>query len=441
MSYKENVNPTNNFKIIPLTTLELLSFLQKKMQNYPEVLAQIFPERTKRLTNSNFSKVWGMNVNKILKRIKNGLYLTENSLVKLRIGLKSHLGEKSIVCLELINKLERKELDPISFIDKLRKEIGRVSNFVKVEDKELSLLFFGHYHYYKYLNQWITNPKNPRYNPELKLSLEQLEKIKVILKRFIGDEDNLCISLINDYISNNPDLLEYSHQQFTISKPHFFDIIDTIDKAYWFGFLCADGNIYCGKKKFEISLEISKKDKIELIKFAQIIGFEKSRIRDYIRTINKEDGSIFISEMSCIRFICKPMGKALIKNGKFGSKSSKLEKKIPNIIINNIQKALSKNLNLTKTNEGKIGLAWLLGYFDGDGTVYRDRKNLKFSGEIISSSKSLLKEIKQAFIIKNKIGFKDKNKKTYRLALGPNLYRNMMKIYPNSMQRKRPDRL
>jgi hypothetical protein len=432
------MNLINDFNIKSLKTLELIEYLKKELQKYGEILAQFFPERIKRLSNSKLSKVWGMNVKKIIDRLRNGSSLTKNSIMKLRAGLNFYLGKNSDFCIELINKLEQNELDPITFIDELRKEVGRVSNLVKVEDREVSLLFFDHFNYLKYLKQWITNPNNPRYNPDFKLSLEQLENIKRVLEDLIGDKTNSGVSLINEYISNNPGLDEYSYQQFTISKPHFFDKIDTIDKAYWFGFLCADGSIYTRNNKYQISLELSKKDKMELIKFAQTIGFDKSRITDRFRIVKRKDGSNSISEMSRVRFSCRPMCQALIKNGKFGSKSDDRDKKIPNVIVKNLQKALSKNLNLTKTNEGRIGLAWLLGYFDGDGTVYRDRKNLKFSGEIISKSKSLLKQIKERFMIDNQVGFKDRKKETYRIALSPKVYRDMMSIYSNSMSRKRP---
>ena len=98
----------------------------------------------------------------------------------------------------------------------------------------------------------------------------------------------------------------------------------------------------------------------------------------------------------------------------------------------------SQKQSLSDSEERKVSLAWLLGYFDGDGTVYYDRKGLKFSGEIISSSKSLLQDIKDVYKIYNKIGFKDKNQGTYRLAIGPVIYKKMILVYSNSLQRKRP---
>ena len=108
---------------------------------------------------------------------------------------------------------------------------------------------------------------------------------------------------------------------------------------------------------------------------------------------------------------------------------------VPEII--RVPEIIKKSMNDIETEN--IGLGWLLGYFDGDGTIHRDRKGKKFAGEIISSSKALLKDIKDTYNIKYPVGFKDKNQDTYRLSLGTHLYKKMMSIYPNSMDRKRPD--
>jgi len=133
------------------------------------------------------------------------------------------------------------------------------------------------------------------------------------------------------------------------------------------------------------------------------------------------------------------MGQALLKNGKFGSKSEDFSKRVPIKIKNFIKMARAENKILSYTLKGRIGLVWLLGYFDGDGTVHRDRKGKNFSGEIISSSKSLLKDIKKTYKLEYSVGFKDVKQYTYRLSLGTKLYKTIMNIYPASMQRKRPE--
>ncbi|MBY8991958.1 MAG: LAGLIDADG family homing endonuclease [Candidatus Lokiarchaeota archaeon] len=245
--------------------------------------------------------------------------------------------------------------------------------------------------------------------------------------------------MIENYISNNSDLPEYSHHQYSIKYPHIFDKIDTVEKAYWLGFFCADASLFVRPtNKYEICLEISSKDKAELYKLAKFVGIDEKRIKDRVRLVKLKEGKISLSKMSKLRFLCLPMGEALIKNGKFGSGSEDGKKRVPNIIKKLLRIAFKKDHTLTESQEGKISLTWLLGYFDGDGTVYYDRKGLKFSGEIISSSKALLEDMKDVYKIENIIGFKDKNQGTYRLAIGPDIYKKMMSIYPKSLQRKRP---
>lgn len=243
--------------------------------------------------------------------------------------------------------------------------------------------------------------------------------------------------MIDAYISSNADLPEYSHQQYSIKNPHIFDEINTVEKAYWFGFFCADASLYVRPtNKYVISLEIAKKDISELYKLAKFVRISEEHIKERLRLVKLKDGNISLSEMSYLRFTCLPMGKVLIVNGKFGSGSSDDKKRVPNIIKKLID--FDQEQSLSDSKERRIRLAWLLGYFDGDGTVYYDRKGLKFSGEIISSSKPLLQDIKDTYKIYNRIGFKDKNQGTYRLAIGPEIYTEMMSVYSNSLQRKRP---
>ena len=85
-------------------------------------------------------------------------------------------------------------------------------------------------------------------------------------------------------------------------------------------------------------------------------------------------------------------------------------------------------------------MAFLLGYFDGDGK--------QGTTQISSGSRNFLLEIKQLFNIKNKIQFQKsefydplKNRivkgTTYKLSLGPDLFNEMLKNYRFSLARKR----
>lgn len=410
-------------------TLVLIDSLKKEIQNCNAKLADIFPKRVLRLSDAKLSILWGTNVNKLKTRIRNGSSITCNTIKKLEERIKIYLTTNSKKCHRLINSYRNREISALDFIKEIKIEVVKYSKLLEIEDKEFSNLFFSNENYLTHLRQKINNPNHPAYNPKYKLSLAQLYNIQ----KFFYENDkisNRSIKIINTYIRENKKLLEYSSQQYNIKNAHIFDEINTLDKAYWFGFLCADGSltVYCSNK-YQISLELSYKDKIELIKFAKFIGFNTTKIKDRYRYLKNKKGKTNRFKMSRVRFLCKPMGEALFKNGKFGSKSEDIIKRVPEIIKKSMKNIETEN----------IGLGWLLGYFDGDGTIHRDRKGKKFAGEIISSSKALLLDMKDTYNIKYPVGFKDKNQNTYRLSLGTHLYKKIMGIYPNSMERKRPD--
>ena len=410
-------------------TLTLIDSLKREIQKYNEQLAEIFPERVLKLSDANLSIVWSLNVNKLKTRIRKGSSINQKALLNLEEGLKTYLTNNLEKCYHLINSYRNKEIDALNFIKGIKIEVAKHSSLLEIEDKEFSSLFFGNEKYLTHLRQKIENSNHPQHNSNYKLSLAQLNNFKTLICQMDRNPTHF-INIIKNYLRVNQKLREYSSQQYNIINAHIFDEIDTVDKAYWFGFLCADGSLIINSsEKYEISLELSFKDKNELIKYAKFVGFNPIKIKDRYRFLKYKDGKIKCFKMSMVRFLCKPMGQALLKNGKFGSKSEDIIKRVPEII--------KKCMNDIETEN--IGLGWLLGYFDGDGTIHRDRKGKKFAGEIISSSKALLNDIKDAYNIKHSVGFKDKNQNTYRLSLGTYLYKKMMSIYPNSMERKRAD--
>ena len=86
-----------------------------------------------------------------------------------------------------------------------------------------------------------------------------------------------------------------------------------------------------------------------------------------------------------------------------GFQSSKAEQKyVPDYVVESVKEAkkISKQTNLDwwLTTPGKVALAFLLGYYDGDGSYGGGR-----SATIVASSKQFLEHIKELFGIKNKV--------------------------------------
>lgn len=134
---------------------------------------------------------------------------------------------------------------------------------------------------------------------------------------------------------------------------YYFEKIDTCDKAYWLGYIYADG--FVGNEKYNnIVLNVSEKDKDHLIKFSNCIDFSGK-----IRT--KNNGSGF--KDNCINYVLnfssKTMANNLRKWGLYPNKSLTIQS-IPDI------------------NENLIN-HFILGYFDGDGSIgcYENKSIIK----------------------------------------------------------------
>ncbi|TFF97619.1 MAG: hypothetical protein EU540_08670, partial [Promethearchaeota archaeon] len=123
-------------------------------------------------------------------------------------------------------------------------------------------------------------------------------------------------------------------------KVDYFKTIDIKEKAYWLGFIYADGGISLDKrtkdtKRFKI--EINLKDENLLNRFAKTIGFNLK-----YKSYREESNTVRIR----------------LGNKRF----------INNLIENGITFRKSNIIELPKLNNRALYLAFLLGYFNGDGS-------------------------------------------------------------------------
>lgn len=137
-----------------------------------------------------------------------------------------------------------------------------------------------------------------------------------------------------------------------------FDTIDTEEKAYWLGFLYADG--YVGKDSNRFSLTIKDKEHIE--KFQKFIGSKRMRIKN----INGRQYYDFTMRN-------KNIHDSLIKNGCVPKKSLVLEFPSENIVPKHL-------IN-----------PFVRGYFDGDGHVSKSIHGILIT---ILGTKNFLEKIK-----------------------------------------------
>lgn len=127
-------------------------------------------------------------------------------------------------------------------------------------------------------------------------------------------------------------------------NPNVFDNIDTEEKAYWLGFMYADGNV--GTNLTSVELSLSDKDTVHLNKFGKFI--------EYSGTINRRNVEFKGKTYKAVRimFRSKHMKEQLITLGCIPNKSLVL--KFPTVY------QVSDNLLRH----------FIRGYFDGDGCIY-----------------------------------------------------------------------
>ena len=162
-----------------------------------------------------------------------------------------------------------------------------------------------------------------------------------------------------------------------------FDVIDTEEKAYWLGFIFADGNISSEGNRFEINLSI--KDINHLIKLKNFLEYEED--------IRVETHKEFGTDICRLSVRNKDLWNALNNKGCTPRKSLTLQ--FPDISI----------------FENKLLIRhFIRGYFDGDGSlgIYNNKENLSILGtELFLNEVS--KHIQILGYIRNKSSINYKN--------------------------------
>lgn len=144
---------------------------------------------------------------------------------------------------------------------------------------------------------------------------------------------------------------------------NYFSKIDTSEKAYWLGFLYADGGVFSdGYKINSVTVKLSIRDKEHLISLKRALGYT-GQIKDgsYAATfpIKKYNGAFKSSQL---RITSKKMVKDLITLGCHQNKS--LTVCFPN----------------NSTVPADFISHFIRGYFDGDGSVSTSGPQVSFLG-------------------------------------------------------------
>lgn len=165
--------------------------------------------------------------------------------------------------------------------------------------------------------------------------LSEIDKGKSIkaISEILNENSQTVSNLIKRYRPN---------KKFTLNPGNlnYFKTIDTDKKAYFVGFIAADGSIVKTNNSYTLTITIHSKDRIILDALREDIGCEhqvkKLKVHDHVRfTISRKE---FIQDLNNL--------------GILPNKSLTMPS-----IINNIPKEFHK--------------AFLRGYFDGDGSIFK----------------------------------------------------------------------
>ena len=206
---------------------------------------------------------------------------------------------------------------------------------------------------------------------------------------------------------------------------NFFHTIDNEEKAYWLGFMCADGYISKTRdESYEVGIELQIGDIDHLKKFNKSIkgNVEIGTRERQLGFKNREENHKFYKQCN-IRLYSKQMVDDLYNNGCVYNKSDKLKlSKVPDDLF----------------------FHYLRGYFDGNGSVLkqtsRKRNCIRFN--FTTASYDFVTELREllynkynitSYIVKEKIRYED-GIQAYRLNVSglENNYRFGKMLYDNA---------
>jgi len=302
-----------------------------------------------------------------------------------------------------------------------------------------------------YKNYIPTNRMYKNYKKIIAKSI--LDEMRVKFKKIIENWINKYPHLVQLLLLVQSDILKFIDEYETILQPKptpdyqmfnhhpifkrdYFEIIDTYAKAYWLGFLFADGWIAIEHKKggdyYRMGLQLSYNDKDVLERFCESIGLNPKYIK---KRLVGSDFSTKLYPISEIRWGDQKISQDLINLGMRYEYSAQKGRR-------------AKTPRLPNLKNRKLMLAFLLGFYDGDGTLGFDKKTGKIRPRIASSDIEFLQQIKRYFGIKYKISSttivkfslrKEKMIKVLssRLDIDKEIFKEMLSVYNKSLERKR----
>ena len=180
-------------------------------------------------------------------------------------------------------------------------------------------------------------------------------------------------------VQNHSDFPEYRKHQLDL---HYFDTIDTEDKAYYLGYIYADGYV----NEHYMRLCLHNQDIHILKSFCKYLGSDETIIKPYR------------DKYSALVVNSKEFAESLHKQGAVQAKTKIL--KAPNVPDNLIPH-------------------FIRGYFDGDGSIWFDKSTNSYRVQFVGT-KDVLEYIEKFFGVETKFRVATKDGLIYRYGFAGN---------------------
>jgi hypothetical protein len=201
-----------------------------------------------------------------------------------------------------------------------------------------------------------------------------LDKTKVVesylrLKNIhkVAKEFNVSLSPIKRTLKESG--VEITNRRYVVNES-YFDDIDNEEKAYWLGFLYADGYIRERKSGDSLEVKLSVKDKDHLSLFRKCIG-SNHLIKKSQSKVKYKD-RISTSDMVHLAMYSTRLVESIKNQGVYSRKTFTIKKP-------EIQKELIQH--------------FIRGYFDGDGSFSFNPNNYSIKTQIVTASDEFKKFI------------------------------------------------
>lgn len=154
-----------------------------------------------------------------------------------------------------------------------------------------------------------------------------------------------------------------------------FSVINTPEKAYWIGFLSSDGYVSLNNGQKIVGFAIHKKDRKQVEKFRKFLNADYP-IHDYTQKT-----TYGVTEFSRIAVTSDKLYNDVVANGVVEHKTNILEP--PKLVPYGLIKY------------------YILGYFDGDGSIYKNEKTKDWSWAISIVSTDSVLEFIENYLFEN----------------------------------------